>query len=369
MARRGSEYEVVPYHVLVTKKYTRATDANDDRDRLLGNFDGNGADLLHVFSAFVNGFPPEILVERDERHFGQPVDVVRKGRTLRLRIKGGASGIRSNLHDQTRNARFTRTLTTVEESAFRAMFVAPVVSALGYLMVEGYRGRTLAAAFRTEFVEKFRQRYPDYSLVFEAVGEAGLWRLAEQLGDQSGVKQMEVVHRELSPDAARSMGLETRTAVAGNYTEIIKAEKGELMTGEDMQRVREAHWATHDLKPGTDAYPLPNAPDDDGEAWNGEVRLRDDITDISAKVDIPGVGAKTVRVSGKYSPRIRYAVDTVGDEEPSDSAFYTEVINHVRQLAQQEGVTLEHGWHEGDWEHPDQVAAMDIASTDPREGS
>lgn len=366
MVRRGPEYVIVPYHVLVTKKYARATDGNDDRHRPMSNFDGEGADLLHEFSAFISGLPSDVLVERDERHFGQPSNVERKGRTLRCRVTGGSSGIDSNLYDRARDVRFTRTISTVEESPFRLMFVAPAGSALGYLMVEGYRGRTLNSAFRAEFVAQFGTRYPDYAVVFESVGEAGLWQFAERLGDAAGVKQMEVVHREMDADTAQSMGLEDRTPLAGNYTETIQAERGEQMTGEDMRRVREAHWKSDQLKVGTDAYPLPNRPEKDGVEWDGEVRLRDDITDISARVGIPGVGPRTVRLSGKFSPRVRYEVESSGDSEPSDTDLYSEAILHVRQLAEQEAVTLEHGWNEEDWDHPEQVPTMHIPADDPQ---
>jgi hypothetical protein len=88
----GNDRRILCYSMRVELDLRVFKKEDKTRELFVANFNSSGGDLLHAVSSFIEALPAEELVARDRRHFGQPRDVERQGRTICWRMDGGESG-------------------------------------------------------------------------------------------------------------------------------------------------------------------------------------------------------------------------------------------------------------------------------------
>lgn len=360
VSRVGVRYAVVPLTFWVERKFPNRKANAGLGDPTLGNFDGKGSNVLHEFSAFINGLSTD-LISRDERHFGNPADVTRAGCTISLRIQGGSSGIRSHLHDLPTGKHFDRGFDTVEQFGYRLLFVAPPDAIVGFMMVEGIGNKTLTIAARDEFRRCFGSRHPDFRIVFATVTEEKLWQQIEAKWDEHCVHRIEVSRREISSSEAKNTGVGTQRKNLTKFTQIADFSDSPR-TGKDVRNLRR-RWTGKKTAKGVIEVTDPITVNDlDGQ--HGEIVLRENVIEIVIDATLNGSRRK-VHFTGKHAQPVRYVIKLPAGAELTDDIFYAEARSHVRGLADDIAVKLDDGWNTGDWDHPERVKPMEVQVHDP----
>lgn len=354
---RGRKHALVPFKVRIEK--LREKDPSK-RDRFLDNFDGKGADLLSLYSAFLVGLPADKLIEREDHHFGGISSVERRGRTVRATWISGQSGVDSHLKDDHEGTEFWRRSTAVERLEFMTQFSAPSNSILGVFIVQQIGGKSLSWRMRKEFVLAFKRKYPGYALRITAVSRENLWAAAEAAGDLAEVSALTVTREGIETNELAQIGLGADDNVVGRFVQTYDM-KDFPQRGRVLKRAR---------KKLTNGLVAATAPDDlKIESVEGfdveEAELVEGVVEITATVRLPGEDPVTVKYTGARPPQIRYWIDDSEGSDITPLRFYTETTTHTAALLRSGQVRLEPGWDDGQWEHPSAVLPLEVQANDP----
>ncbi|MEE2033977.1 hypothetical protein [Rhodococcus chondri] len=354
---RGARYAVIPYKVKIEK--LREKD-DSRRIRPLDNFDGNGADLLVLYSAFLLGFPGGKLVERDDQHFGEVDEIARLGRTVRARWVSGQSGVRSHLKDDHEGTEFDRKQTAVERLRFMTLLAAPSDARLGVFLVEQIGRKSLSWKMRREFEAAFKRKYPGYALRIAAVSRTDLWAKAEAAGLGAEVSAITVVHQSISANELAEIGVGADEKIVGQFTQTYDMKKSPQRGG-ILRKARTKLTKGIVAAEGPDEVQLESMEGFDVQ----QAELVDGVAEISAVVSLPGENPVLVKYTGARPPQVKYYFRNVPEGvELTSLQFYTESTSHAIALLRDGGVRLDPGWDTEQWEHPVGVAALEVCASD-----
>lgn len=325
----------------------------------VANFNGSGADLLTFISAFVEALPSDSHIEKDERHFGQPTDIRRRGRTISWRMDGGESGRQSSIRLRRDGKARRRDRSGVEWEPFWAFAAVPQNSVVGWLLVEKSGRHTLPTEWRKELQRQFAGAYRGYRLEIGMVREMSLWAQVENALDDERLIGFEVAYR--SSSTTQGSGAAGYERGMEKYDRRIwKAPADQPRKGRFLREFRRAHTTTHD---GSREIELPIETDDlSDERYS--IRLRDDVAEIKATLFNSEGKAKTVVFEGLDPQQTIVIQDTVL-APPDQDRFDAECQSAVRDLASSNNVGLAPGWNTGDWEHPADAITLEVKSDAP----
>ncbi|MCZ9635277.1 hypothetical protein [Rhodococcus sp. BH5] len=364
MVRWNGDRKIFPFSLRVEldKRVYRTI---EDREPFVANFNGANGDLLHLISAFVEALPDAELVERDERHFGQPTDILRAGRTISWRMDGGESGRASKIRLRKGDQPQDREPSGVEWSPYWVYAVIPNNSNQGWLLVEKDGRYSLPAEWRKELIRQFAATYRGYRLVIGTVREDSLWRQVENAMEEARLLGFEVALR--SPDTtAASGGAQgySRGMVEVNRR-IYKAVDGPL-PGVRLRQFRRPFMRQHTAD-GLREIEFPLETDDLADD-SVKIRFRDDVVEIKATVLNADGQERTIAYDGLDAQQ-SYVMEGTADGQPSQEKFRRECRTAVTDLAKAGGVTLQPGWESTEWTHPDTAPRLQIRVSDEGEAS
>ncbi|MGF0313100.1 hypothetical protein [Rhodococcus sp. IEGM1428] len=351
-----SDRKVVPYsmRVEVDRRILRTA---DERELFVANFNGAGADLLTSISAFVDGLPKGELVERELRHFGQPTDVRRVGRTLSWRMDGGESGRASSISLKKGGKQRQRYASGVEWSPFWVMATVPKDSNQGWLLIEKDGRYTLPTEWRAELIKQFALAHRGYRLVISTVREASLWSQVENALEEGRLVGCEVAIR--APTTTKSSeGAQGYSRGMVEVNRRIFQASGGLLPGRRLRLFRR-NFTRQLADGGLREIDLPLEVDDLADD-RIKIRLRDDVVEIKATVLNDDGRERTITFEGLDAQQYFVMTGTT-DEPPSQDKFVQECRTAVRDLAKAGGVTLAPGWEATTWKHPADAPVMQIA--------
>ncbi|MFE5708935.1 hypothetical protein [Rhodococcus koreensis] len=362
MARRSeSQTIIVPFAVRLQRNgHFTHTSADEP---ILSNFDGRHADLLLEFDAFVRGLPGDSLVQRDDMHFGRPTDICREGRVLRWTMEAGQSGKERDIILTKGDTARKRLPDGVEYSSFHVYVVIPENSVTGWILVEKEAGDTLPSEWRSEFIAQFKKRYRKFIPKISQVRTAALWREVENAVSENRLLSVEVSQRTsdgnpLDPESTRGYPLEGLAAT----TLVYAPDQGGRWFGSKLRRLRRSFTTMKDAKGGLVHIDL-NDPQDDFES-GVEIKLRHDISEITARVLTEDGRPKTIRFSGIREPFESYIVEGLNGVRINGDRFAFECRLHATDLAKNSGVTLPAGWDSGAWDAARPVLPMEVRTSD-----
>lgn len=336
-----------------------------DRELFVANFNGAGADLLHAISSFVEALPADELVARDRRHFGQPRDVERQGRTICWRMDGGESGRATSVMLKKGDPWRNREPSGVEREPFWVFAVVPENANQAWLLIEKDGNHSLPSEWRDELVKRFAAAYHGYRLVIGTVREASLWSQVENSASDR-LLGFEVALR--SPDNPSATG-----HAAGFDRGMVRVDRrmyhvaGDAVMG---KRLREFRRRYTGRRAPTGIIEVDEPLDfDDLTSDKYEIRLRDDVVEIKATVLNARGEPKTIVFEGGRDPIQSYIMTGTSQGQPLQPRFVSECRGVVKDLAQSGGVPLPQGWDTGAWEHPADAAPMEVnANESPGSG-
>lgn len=328
-----------------------ATRNKPEEYQFLDNVDGSGTDLLHLFGKFLQALPQDRLIERGKKHFGRPEDLVLAGRTVRVSLQCGSSGIESTLTDKAGSLKAERKTPDVELLRFRLVMCVPVKSLVGYLAVEEIHGRTLTVEFRDEFIAQFKRACPQQILSIRTCAIENAWRAAE--GQANALVQRIRILRTTPPVSAM-------TGVSG--LDSIPKDAGKVVTEIDYHENPFEASMLSKLRREVDRR-LGRAKEDE----NGGVRTIEtvdeaDLEDIDVVADVLMPNGKSVKVrySNTRPPRIAFEIDAPAGGKVHDDLFCFEARRHLGDLVRQSGGALEPDWWDTKWTVPGKIGHMEI---------
>jgi hypothetical protein len=331
----------------------------DDKTRELfvANFNSAGGDLLHAVSSFIEALPAEELVARDRRHFGQPREVLREGRTICWQMDGGESGRATSVMLKKGDVWRKREPSGVEREPFWVFAVVPKNANQAWLLIEKGGSHSLPTEWRDELVKQFAKAYHGYRLVISAVREASLWSQVEN-SSSDRLLGFEVALR--SPDNPSTTG-----HAAGFDRGMLRVDRrlyhvpGDAVMG---KRLREFRRSFTGRRAPTGIVEVDEPLDfDDLGSDKYEVRLKDNVVEIKATVLNARGEPKIIVFEGGRDPVQSYVMAGTSQGQPTQPQFAAECRSAVKDLAQSGGVALPEKWDTGAWEHPADAVAMEVA--------
>lgn len=327
----------------------RITTRNKPDDfQYLDNFDGNGSDVLHVFARFLQALPSDRLVSRGKKHFGKPVRIQQRGRTVRATVKCGTSGVRSNITDRNGSLKATREELDIEDLTFRLCFCAPANGNVGFLALEEIHSRTLTVEFRDEFVNQFKIAYRRQLLAIKPCALEDAWTQAE---DQANAMVQGI--RILRTEPGRSVVSET--SGLGSLPQSVAKIETSLDYSDSPFPARTLRRLRDELDQKR------------GRARAAGVRTVDTVDDadledidVVADVVLPDGEHVKARYSNTRPPRISFDIEAPVGVEVTDEVFYPQVRRHIELLVSQSGGVLPTNWWDSDWIIPGTVPNMHI---------
>ncbi|MFT3660371.1 MAG: hypothetical protein QM809_02925 [Gordonia sp. (in: high G+C Gram-positive bacteria)] len=331
---------------------------NDDRDPFVDNFDAAGGDLLVFISAFVAGLPADELVERDTRHFGQPREVVRRGRTICWEMDGGESGRSTAIKLKKKGKTRKREMSGVEWEPFFVYVVIPKNANVGWLLVEKDGRNSLPVEWREEMRRQFKATHAGYRLIVGTVREASLWSQVENAANEGRLLSFE--------SATRSA--KATTGTAGYQVEEVQSRtflaSGEPLPGRALRQWRRERTVTLE---GTTEVTLPDDVDDMSDD-RYRVKLRDNIAYLKAVVFNHDGKPKTVTFEG-LDPVQTIDIEDTATARPTQTRFMTDCRSAVKDLAVSSGIHLGSGWDAGNWKHPKNAPRLEVTNDDSSDAS
>ncbi|UVT31478.1 RexA family abortive infection protein [Mycobacterium phage Sejanus] len=327
----------------------------------LSNFDGQGGDLLKTFDAFIRGLlTHNQLVERGDDRFGQPTDVVRKGRTVSFAMKGGATGLERWVRLDANSKEETLKRDGLLSTNFHVWCVVPQNSTVAWLLVEKNGYDSLPSVWRREFVRAFKARHRGYKVTISQIRNDAFWRLLEQGLDDPRVLEIKVLQRA-QPSKRESETRGFPLEVSKTEETLYRANKGR-MTGRQLKRIR--RFFTISKRSDGSIVEIDLADDSRDEFAEGlDIRLAQDVLEITVHAEIDG-RRKTVRFSGAREPAESYVVEGLNGTRVSPEVFRRECRSHTVDLARVSGATLADKWDTGEWTAEDQVSALEVPFAD-----
>ncbi|MGP4054146.1 hypothetical protein ACTWP6_04870 [Mycobacterium sp. 4D054] len=332
------------------------------REPFVANFNGAGADLLTTISSFVEALPKDDHVERDMRHFGQPRDVRRSGRTISWEMDGGESGRTSWIKIRKDADQQQRERSGIEWAEFWVYAVVPKDSNQGWLLVEKDGRHTLPTAWRDELIRKFAETHHGYRLRIGTVREASLWSQVENALDDNRLIGFEVAMRSGDTTPAGAAGFERGME---KYSRQIWRTAGDPLPGRRL-RIFRRQFTRNVTSDGLREVEAPIETDDLADD-RFRIRLRDDVAEIKATVLNHDGKPKTVVFEG-LDPQQTVVMEGTSDGHPDQGRFVSECRSTVADLAQSGGVALPPGWDTGSWEHPADAPQMEVRADESPQG-
>ncbi|AOE44061.1 hypothetical protein SEA_BLINO_45 [Gordonia phage Blino] len=326
----------------------------------VANFNGSGADLLHFLSSFIEALPTDKHIERDERHFGQPTSIRRRGRTISWRMDGGESGRKSQIRLRRDADAQERDRSGVEWEPFWAFAVVPENSVVGWLLVEKAGRHSLPTEWRKELQRQFAGAYRGYRLEIGIVREMSLWAQVENALDEERLIGFEVAYRSASTTAGSGAAGYER-GMEKYERRMWRAPADQPKKGRKLREFRRAHTKT--LIEGTREIELPFEADDLSDD-RYTIRLRDDVAEIKATLYNSEGQPKTVVFEG-LDPQQTIVMEDTALAPPDQDRFDTECRSAVRDLAASNMVGLAPKWDTGDWVHPEDAVKLEVKSDAP----
>jgi hypothetical protein len=353
---------VVPFSIRVEQSTEVRHNPKTDGALPLSNFDGQGGDLLKTFDAFLRGLlEHNELVKRKDDHFGRPIDVERKGRTLSFAMEGGQSGRERSVRLDATSAEQTLKRDGLLSTHFHLWFVVPQNSTVGWLLVEKDGNDTVPGVWRREFVRAFKARHRGYKVTVSQIRNDAFWRLLEQGLDDPQVLDIKVLRRA-QPSRRESETRGFPLEVSKTEEALYKADKGKL-TGRQLKRIR--RFFTFAKRSDGSVVEIDLADDTRDEFAEGlDIHLAQDVLEITVHAEIGG-RRKTVRFSGAREPAESYVIEGLNGTRVSPETFRKECRTHTVDLARVSGVTLADQWETGEWTAEDHVSALEVPFADP----
>jgi hypothetical protein len=332
----------------------------------LSNFNGQGGDVLKTFDAFVRGLlQHNEMVKRGDDHFGQPSDVVRKGRTLSFAMKGGQSGRERSVRLDATSDEQTLKRDGLLSTYFHLWIIVPQNSTVAWLLVEKDGFDTLPSVWRREFARAFKTRHPGYKVTVSQIRNDAFWRLLEKGLDDPRVLDIKVLRRA-QPSKRESETRGFPLEVSKMEETLYKANKGRI-TGRQLKRIR--RFFTIAKRSDGSLVEIDLADDARDEFAEGlDIRLAQDVLEITVHAEIDG-RRKTIRFSGAREPAESYVIDGLNGTRVSRETFRKECRTHTVDLAKVSGVTLADKWDTGEWTAEEQISALEVPFADPEDPS
>ncbi|MGV9923390.1 hypothetical protein [Nocardia rhamnosiphila] len=366
MSKWGSDRRILPYGMRVEFDRRVFKPNSIDREPYVGNFNGNGADLLHVISSFIEALPQDKLIERDERHFGLPSTVRRQGRTICWQMEGGESGRASSIKLTKDSEKQFRERSGVEWEPYWVYAVVPSNSNQAWLLIEKNGRYTLPSEWRKELSQQFASAYHGYRLRLSTVREASLWSQIENALDDDRLVGFEVAFRSASIPSATTQAAGFERGMT-KQTRETWATTGGPRSGRILRQFRRRYTGIQTPE-GVRQIDAPLEVDDLSDP-RYEIRLRDEIAEIKATVLTADGASRTIVFEG-LDPQQSYVMDDTSLTRPSQDRFIRDCRTAVGDLARSGGVALPPGWHSGDWSHPETAISMEVEISDtPRQSS
>lgn len=345
MARWNGDRKITPYTMRIERDL-RFSHPPDAGETFVGNFDGNGGDLLTLISAFLEGLPTDNHVARDDRHFGKPTDVRRKGRTICWRMDGGESGRSSTIVLKRGGKQRTREKTGIEWEPFWVMAVVPKDANHGWLLIEKDGRHTLPTEWRKELIKQFAKVHPGYRLVISTIREESLWSSVENAMEDPRVIGFEVAMAVREPDGRSPQGY-TRGMVGVNRSVFMSA--GGPLPGFRLREFRRRFTGRQTAEGVREIdYPLDYDDMSDGDV---KIRLKDDVVEIKATVVNAQGAVRTIAFEGLDAQQ-SFVMEGTSDGPPLQEKFVLECAAAIADLATSGGVPLPPNWNTSDWTHP-----------------
>ncbi|MGQ4600383.1 hypothetical protein [Nocardia sp. R6R-6] len=360
MGKWGSDRRIVPYGMRVELDRRVFRPESIDREPYAANFNGAGADLLHVISSFIEALPADRLVERDERHFGLPSDIRRKGRTICWRMEGGESGRASSIKLTRDGEKQSRERSGVEWEPYWVHAVVPYNSNQAWLLIEKNGRYTLPTEWRKELAQQFATAYRGYKLRISTVREASLWSQVENAVDDNRLVGFEVALRSADTPSATSQAAGFERGMTKQTREIWAATDAPV-PGHILRRFRRRYTRMRTPE-GIRQIDAPLEVDDLADP-RFQIRLRDDVAEIKATVLTEDGLSRTIVFEG-LDPQQTYVMDDTSLGSPTQDRFIRDCRTAVGDLARSGGVALPPGWDSGDWSHPDTAILMEVKPSD-----
>ncbi len=185
------------YEVTVRRK-------NDPAERLLGNFDESGSDLLQQMQAFFSDPKAQTWVDSEanaavEVHQVHGPDAA-ESRVVDAMVNAGESGVSSEIRalldgQITREVAFRRMREHVEFVKVLVLAALPGARSKGFLIAHSPSGRGVKTRFWETFKAWFADRFPDYVVEVNQCAPEGFYR---RLAAESELKRVTLV-RQLKP--------------------------------------------------------------------------------------------------------------------------------------------------------------------------
>ncbi|NKS67629.1 hypothetical protein GS461_21350 [Rhodococcus hoagii] len=331
MVSWNGDRRIVPYSIRVERDL-RYNHPPNGGELFTANFDGNGGDLLKTISAFVEALPSHAHIDRDNRHFGKPSDVCRKGRTICWRMDGGESGRQSSIVLSRGDREQQRQLSGIEWAPFWVMAVVPENANHGWLLIEKDGRHTLPTEWRKELIKQFATVHKGYRLAISTIREESLWSTVENALDEPRVLGFEVAVR--APDGRSAHGY-TRGMAEVNR-KAFRSTDGPV-PGRALRMFRRNYTGTQGPKGVREVdYPMEHDDLSDGDV---KIRLREDVVEIKATV-INAQGLERTIVFEGLDAQQTFVMEGTSDGQPSQHKFETECAAVVSDLASSGGVPI-----------------------------
>lgn len=185
------------YEVVVRRK-------NEGSERLLGNFDDQGADLLSVLISFFEDPGARVWVDEEQNAAVEVGQVYEPGddnpRVIAAIIKAGESGVVSEIRGSSDGSidaeiAFRRSRTHVEFVDVLLLASLPGSRTKGMIVSHSPSGRGVKTKFLDTFKTWLSERYPDYTLELNPTAPVDFY---QQLAEEGQLRKVTLV-RQLKP--------------------------------------------------------------------------------------------------------------------------------------------------------------------------
>lgn len=355
MARGNGDRRIVPFSIRVERDLRYSHPASD-KELFVGNFDGGGSDLLTTISAFVEALPADVHIARDDRHFGMPTSIRRKGRSISWCMDGGESGRASSIVLKRGEEAQQRDRTGVEWVPFWVMAVVPKDANHGWLFVEKDGRHTLPTEWRKELIQQFAKTHKGYRLAISTIREESLWAQVENALDEPRVVGFEVALR--APDGKSPHGY-TR-GMAQVDRQVFRSTNGPVL-GRVLRQFRRNYSGIR----GPEGVMETNLPVDYDDLTDGNVKvqLMDGVVELKATLLNDAGVERTVAFEGLDGQQT-FVMTGTSDAQPSQEKFETECAAVVSDLATSGGLSMLPGWDKPEWTHPLNAPTMKVIPDD-----
>jgi hypothetical protein len=315
---------VVNFHVHTAHKPNERKVAN--------NFDGKGADLLHLLRGFIAAIDPNALVDDEQERYVSITELDPQGRTLFVEVEAGWFGTEGKVKNvRTHKTRLEHDSEDATVRRIRFVAVAPIGSLGMLVFVERVGGVSAASKILALFQQSLRAKYEGEKLTFknEAMVEKAAWLKKAKLERVKG----QVTSYSHSADTAD-----------GGSTKIVGALNIDLVPEGGKQFLPKKIWEGLKKRDLDAAQVL---------GLNADA----DVDKLSVTVSADGK-SKTFAIDREKEPSLAYLLAEKG--EPDSDAFLDFSFDHAKDLLPAVGVEWDNGVKAGAWSAKELAVTLEM---------